>query len=184
MTIDTRLMTAEELLRLPAKGSRQELIKGELREMPPAGHEHGRITMVVSTPLYLHVSQNRLGKVYAAETGFLIARDPDTVRAPDCAFVSQSRVDQVSRQEGYFPGPPDLAVEVISPGDTFEEVEDKVESWLEAGCRMVVVANPRNRTLKVYRSPKDLTVLTVDDTFDAGDVVPGFQLPVREIFHD
>lgn len=184
MSTDTRIMTADELLRLPSQGCRYELIEGELREMSPAGHAHGRFTMAISSPLHLHVNRNRLGKVYAAETGFLIARDPDTVRAPDCAFVSQSRVEQVSRQEGYFPGPPDLAVEVISPSDTFEDVEDKVASWLEAGCRLVVVANPRSQTLKVYKSLKELTVLTIEDTLDAGDVVPGFQLPVREIFAD
>jgi len=116
------------------------------------------------------------------ETGFLLARNPDTVRAPDVAFVARERLATAPKGRGYFPGPPDLAVEVISPGDTYAEVEAKVEEWLAAGSRMVVVVNPRNETLKVYGSLIDVTRLTVADTFDGGDVVPGFRLPVRRIF--
>jgi Uma2 family endonuclease len=93
-------------------------------------------------------------------------------------------VSGLYRRRGYFPGAPDLAIEVVSPGDTYSEVEAKVEEWLDHGCRMVVVTNPRNRTLKVYRSRTAVTVLTTDDTFDGSDVVPGFRLPVRRIFPD
>jgi Uma2 family endonuclease len=148
--------------------------------MTPSGFEHGCVIINFTVPLGCFVKENALGVVSAAETGFLLATDPDTVRAPDIAFVARERLGSVAK--GYFPGAPDLAVEVISPGDTYSEVEDKVEAWLDAGCRMVVVVNPRNRTLKVYRTRTDVVVLTVDDSFDGGDVLPGFKLPVRQIF--
>jgi Uma2 family endonuclease len=88
----------------------------------------------------------------------------------------------VPRGGGYFPGPPDLAVEVISPGDTHSEVEEKVGRWLDAGCRMVVVVNPRNCTLKVYRTRSDVVVLTMEHSCAGGEVIPGFDLPVGEVF--
>ena len=182
MSTRTQLITADELLRMPDDGNRRELVSGELREMTPAGHEHGRYTMRFSVPLGQHVDDNNLGVVYAAETGFQLSTNPDTVRAPDVAFVSRERAASVSAGPGYFPGAPDLAVEVVSPGDTYAEVESKVEDWLRAGCRLVVVVNPRNQTLKTCRALTDIAVLTVDDTLDAGDVVPGFRLPVRKVF--
>jgi Uma2 family endonuclease len=182
MSTHIQHFTADELLRMPDDGKRRELIAGELREMAPSGHEHGRVTMRFSGPLSVFVDDNGLGAVYAAETGFLLAQDPDTVRAPDIAFVRQERLSNAMRGRGYYPGAPDLAVEVISPGDTYSEVEAKVEEWLKAGCRMVVVANPRNQTLKVYRSVTDVLVLTLVDTFDGAEVVPGFTLTVRRIF--
>ncbi len=120
--------------------------------------------------------------VCAAETGFRIGRDPDTVRAPDVAFIRRARVEEAGEAEGFWPGAPDLAVEVVSPGDSFAEVEEKVSDWLAAGCRMVVVVNPRRRTATVYRSRSDVTLLAEDDVLDGGDVVPGWRVPVRELF--
>lgn len=182
MSTRVHLKTADELLRMPEDGKLRELIEGELREMSPSGHEHGRVTMRFSGPLALYVDQHHFGAVYAAETGFLLARDPDTVRGPDVAFVNRERLASAPRGRGYFPGAPDLVVEVVSPGDTYSDVEAKVEQWLHAGSRVVVVVNPRNRTLKVHRSITDVTVLTMADTFDGGEVVPGFRLPVARIF--
>jgi Uma2 family endonuclease len=182
MTTTSQLVTAEDLLRLPDDGFRYELIRGELRKMAPAGHWHGRITINVTTPLDRHVRAHHLGVVYAAETGFKLASDPDVVRAPDVAFIRQERVDEVGDVEGYWPGAPDLAVEVVSPSDTYGDVEEKVLDWLEAGARMVIVVMPRRRTVTVYRSLSDIVVLTEHDTLDGGDVVPGWTLPVREIF--
>jgi hypothetical protein len=115
-------------------------------------------------------------------TSFLLTTDPDTVRAPDVAFVARERYASLSKTRGFFPGPPDLAVEVISPTDTYSEVEEKVEAWLNSGCRVLVVVNPRNRTLKVYRSTADVTLLSLTDTFLCQDLLPGFELPVSKIF--
>lgn len=182
MATAQRLMTAEELLSFADDGSRTELIRGELRRMSPASQMHGRLGMRVSGPLDRYVEEQRLGAVFAAETGFRLASSPDTVRAPDVAFVRQERIEAVGDVEGYWPGPPDLAVEVVSRHDLYTEVEEKVIDWLEAGARMVVVVNPRKRTVTVYRSLKEIVILTEQDTLVGGDVVPGWSLPVRDIF--
>jgi Uma2 family endonuclease len=182
MTSEVREMTADELLRMPDDGVKRELVQGKLQEMPPSGRTHGRVAMKFSWPLGQFVDEHDLGEVYAAETGFLIAQDPDTVRGPDAAFVSKARLADVPEGKGYVPFAPDLAVEVISPNDTYAEVETKVEEWLMAGSRVVVVVNPRNRTVKVYRSLTDVVVLTVEDEFACEDVVPGFGLAIRRLF--
>ena len=178
----TQPMTADELLAMPDDGFCYELVKGELIRMPPPGFEHGVRTIKLTTPLDNHVSAHRLGVVCAAETGFLLAQNPDTVRAPDIAFVRRERIEKAGEVKGYWVGAPDLAVEVTSPGDTIREVEYKAAQWLEAGARMVWVVNPKLRTVTVYRSLTDIVVLTEKDTLDGGDVVPGFQIRVAEIF--
>ncbi len=179
----TRAVTADELLALPGDGFRYELIKGELKQMSPAGHEHGAIVMALAAPLYSHVRSHKLGRVFAAETGFKIGRDPDTVRAPDIAFVRQERVEKEGKSKGYWSGAPDLAVEVISPSDKVSEVDEKIQQWLEAGTRLVWVVNPKLRTVTVYRSNVDAEILTVKDTLDGGEVVLGFQIPIAELFN-
>lgn len=176
------LMTADDLLRMPDDNFRYELVRGELRKMAPSGHTHGRVAINFAWPLTQYVKTHDLGIVYAAETGFVISTNPDTVRAPDVAFVSRKRVDEVGDVGGYWPGAPDLAVEVLSPGDSYTEVEEKVFDWLAAGACMVVVVNPRHRTATVYRSRTDIVVLTERDTLDGGDVVPGWTMPIQEIF--
>src|SRR5689334_4866978 len=108
MSTTERLITAEELLRLPDDGMRHELIAGELRTMAPSGGQHGWLTMQFSGPLYQYVVTHGLGRVFTAETGFLLRTQPDTVRAPDVAFVRQERVEQVGEVAGYWPGAPDL----------------------------------------------------------------------------
>ena len=177
-----QLITAEELLRMPDDGYRYELVRGELRKMAPAGHIHGRIAINVTTPLDRHVRAHALGTVYAAGTGFKLASNPDIVRAPDVAFIRRERVEAVGDVEGYWPGAPDLAVEVISPSDTYAEVQEKVFDWLYAGAQMVILVMSRKRAVTVYRSLTDIVMLTEHDTLDGGDVVPGWRLPVRELF--
>lgn len=177
-----RTMTADELLRMPDDGFRYELVRGELRKMSPSGHEHGRVAMNFGWRLAEHVQSKSLGAVYAAETGFLLSSNPDTVRAPDAAFVSRRRLEAIGGAEGYWPGPPDLAVEVISPGDTYAEVEEKAIVWLEAGTSMVIVLNPRKRTATVYRALTEITILNESATLDVEDVVPGFKVVVKDFF--
>ena len=179
--IETKV-TADELLQMPDDGYRYELVKGELRKMVPAGHAHGRIAINITVPLAQHVRSNNLGTVYAAETGFVLARNPDTVRAADVAFVRRERVETVEEEQGYWPGAPDLAVEVVSPNDTYTDVEEKVFNWLDAGARMVLVVNPRKHTVTSYRSRNDITVLTEGERLSGEDVVPNWTLPIREVF--
>lgn len=174
--------TADELLRLPRGRNRYELIRGELKTMAPAGYEHGTLAALITSLLLTHVRAQNLGAVTAAETGFKLASNPDTVRAPDTAFISQKRLDEVGPVQGYWPGAPDLAVEVVSPNDLYTEVSDKVAEWLEAGSGMVVVVNPRRQQVFVHAPDADVKVLEIDDTLDGGEVVPGWQLPIKELF--
>ena len=182
MPVTTQRMTAEDLFKMPQGDNRHELIEGILKEMSPAGRKHGKLAIRIGASLDRHVEANGLGEVYAAETGFKIASDPDTVRAPDAGFVGRARAIEMGDTEGFVPGAPDLAIEVVSPSDSFAEVEAKVLDWLAAGARMVVVANSRKKTLTVYRSLTDIKVLTEKDTLSGEDVVPGWNLPVKGLF--
>ena len=176
------LLTADDLTKQPDDGTRYELVKGVLRKMPPAGFEHGICAAEIGSRLNVHVKTHQLGYVCGAETGFKIAQNPDTVRAPDAAFVRQASIERQGIVKGYWEGAPDLAIELISPGDTYAEVAEKVEEWLAAGCTMVWVINPRRETVEVYRSNEDFTVLRGTDTLAGGDVVEGFQCQVQDIF--
>lgn len=182
MAIQTRRTTAEDLLNMPDDGHRYELVGGELRRMAPAGGQHGYLASKIGRLLGNHAEASGLGRVYAAETGFLISQDPDTVRAPDAAFVGRARLDETGEPSGYRPGAPDLAVEVVSPNDRHSEVVEKALAWLDAGCRMVLVADPERRAITVYRSREEIRILVEGDAVDGADVVPGWALPVAEIF--
>jgi Uma2 family endonuclease len=178
----TTLVSAEQLLRLPHDGFRYELVAGELRKMTPAGWRHGAVVSRLDELLGRHVRGRRLGLVLGGDTGFLLARDPDTVLAPDIAFIRKDRVPAQAPKEAFWPGAPDLAVEVLSPGDTVNEVDEKAKAWLEAGTVMVWVVNPAWRTVTVYRSPTDIKTLTENDDLDGQDVVPDFRCHISDLF--
>jgi Uma2 family endonuclease len=182
MTTTLQRSTASELFEMPDDGFRYELVKGELRRMSPSGSEHGAVIVNITGLLWQHVKSNNLGVCFGAETGFRIASDPDTVRAPDVAFIRRERIPESGITKKFWPGAPDLAVEVLSPGDTRAEVGEKVEDWLQAGARGVWVINPRRRTVSVYRTMTDVTHLSEGDELDGGEVVPGFRCKVSEIF--
>ena len=175
-----RPMTADELIHMPDDGFRHELVRGELRKMPFADRLHGICAMSIGTSLGLHVEANGLGRTYAAGTGFELASDH--VRAPDASFVRAEREDAAPDTDGFFPGPPDLAIEVISFDDLYMDVVEKVEDWLAAGALAVVVAKPHSRKVEIYRSPKDMAALNEDDVLEIQDVVPGWRMSVSEIF--
>jgi len=175
-----QITTAQQLLEASDLG-RCELVRGELIMMSPSGFEHGRIIANVTAPLTSFVRQNDLGVVTGAESGFLIARDPDTVRAPDVGFVRAERVP-ATPTKGFFQGPPDLAVEVLSPDDRAGQVLAKVHDWLAAGCRAVWLVDPEARTVSVCRSGAEMVVLIISDELTGDDVVPEFRLAVAEIF--
>ncbi len=182
MAVSAAPVTADELLRMPDDTMRHELVRGEHRVMPPPGFEHGRVAANVGGLLFTHVRQTASGVTLAAETGFLLARDPDTVRAPDASFISTVRADAVGPTAKYWPGAPDFAVEVVSSGDSFHEVQDKALEWLAAGTIAVLVLDPPKRTATVYRAHGDAHVYHADDTLDLSDAVPGFHVAVAELF--
>jgi Uma2 family endonuclease len=183
MATGSQVMTAEELIELPRGRWRHELVRGGLRQMPLAGHQHGEVAARVLFTVGPFVQQARLGKTYAAETGFLIARDPDTVRGPDVAFVSNETLSRIALSpQGYFPGAPDLAIEVTSPSDRRRYVDEKVAAWLEAGSQVVVVLDPRRKTGAVHRRGGQVRLLSATDQVTLPDLLPGWSLNLAETF--
>ena len=150
MTATMHRVTAEELWDMHGQ-EHLELVRGEVRKMAPSGFDHGAIVMTFGARLTTFVAQNAMGLVVGGETGFVLARNPDVVRGADIAFVDAARIAKFGRPTKYWEGAPDLAVEVVSPTDTLEEVEEKVDDYLDAGARSVWVVNPRRRTVTVYR---------------------------------
>ncbi len=181
MDLQTRLMTAAELERMPSN-AHIELVKGEIVKMTPAGHQHGEIALAIGSLLREFARKHKLGKTYGAETGFILSHNPDTVRAPDAAFVTAERAAKQKRREGFFDGAPDLAVEVVSPEDTAEEVDAKVLEYLQSGTQLVWIIHPKTQAITAYRSLDKVRVLTANDMLDGDDVLPGFSVTVKEIF--
>jgi Uma2 family endonuclease len=175
-------VTADQLLQLPDHGTRYELVKGDLIEMSPASPRHGRIAMRLGALLEVYARQHNLGVVYAAETGFKLQENPDTVRAADAAFVAQARIPAEGEPEGYWAIAPDLVIEVVSPSDSAVLLQGKVTDWLAAGCRLMWVLYPDTRTVTEYRSLADVRVLTATETLDGADVLPGFTCPIADLF--
>jgi Uma2 family endonuclease len=178
----TKLVTADNLWNMPDHGGRNELVNGELRPMSPAGGEHGAVIMYIAVPMANHADEHDQGIVLASETGFILRRSPDTVRAADAAFVRKDCIPAGGIPVQFIPFAPNLAVEVMSPWDTMPELEEKVLEWLAAGTKLVWLVLPKRRVIKVYRSRTDVTVLTDKDDLDGEDVLPGFRLPVARIF--
>ena len=176
----TQILTAEQLFQMPDDGFRYELVKGELKKMTPAGFKHGAIVAGFTALLTRHVKDNDLGVVSGAETGFKIGSNPDTV--PDIGFVRRERISPAGLPDTFWPGAPDLAVEILSPNDTVYEVEEKVADWLLAGVRSVWILNPKQRTIHIHRPNAELQTLVENDTLDGQDVVPLFRCRVAEIF--
>ncbi len=180
--VASRLITADELWRLTQDDQCYELIKGALTKISPAGPRHGRIAMRLGSLLEQFARQKELGVVYAAETGFKLSENPDTVRAADAAFVAQNRIPTAGEPEGYWAIAPDLVVEFVSLSDAAAAVQAKVTAWLIAGCRIVWVVYPDTQTITDYRSLTDVRILTSQDKLTGGDVLPGFTCLISELF--
>ncbi|MCH8043200.1 MAG: Uma2 family endonuclease [Planctomycetes bacterium] len=181
MSTTTQPLTADDLRNMPRDDMRHELVRGELRDMVPAGFDHGAIGSNLLAMLWQHVKAENLGIVVGPDTGFFIARDPDTVRCPDVGFVQRDRVPS-PRPVKFWDGAPDLAVEVISPSDTALAVDEKVQDWLDAGTQEVIVINPKQKSVKVFRSGPAASVLQEGDVLEALESVPGFRCEIAELF--
>jgi Uma2 family endonuclease len=173
--------TAEELLQMPDDGMRHELIDGELRTMTPAGAEHGRVSSEAIRLLSVHVHATETGVTFGAETGFVLSTDPDTVRAPDAAFVRREHAEAVGRTVKYWPGAPDFAIEVVSPEDSRRYVREKALNWIQAGASALLVLDPRSRSATVYRADGEPSA-HVDGELDLSDAVPGWRVEVADFF--
>ncbi len=181
MALPNRLMTAAELLELPDDHRRHELVAGFMVSEPPASFRHGDIAAELFRRLIEFVRREDLGRVVSTETGFSLAHDPDTVRAPDVAFVSSARINRAGAFRGFFPGPPDLAVEVLSPSERPADVHAKIGDYLAAGCRLVWVVDVSRRQVRVHRSLLRPSILDETDTLEGGDVLPGFSVRVARL---
>jgi Uma2 family endonuclease len=180
-------MTAEELLDMPDDGFRYELVRGELRKMPLRGMAEGSAATEIGLSLWRHVEANSLGLLYMAPTGFTLATDPNHVRVPAVGFVSGQRPVHPAEPNGYLRDSfvqraPDLAVETVSFIDPHYDLDEKIADWLDAGTRAVVVVNPRRRTVNLHRLTTGVVTLMEADVLAVDDVVPGWQMPVMEIF--
>lgn len=176
-----RLITAGELLLMPDTAGKQELVAGRIVTMPPVSDGHGITQLGLGAHLRQFVRQRALGEI-AVEVGFILRRNPDTVRGPDIAFIAAGRLRAQPTGNAYREGPPDLAVEIISPNDRATEVEEKVQEYLDAGTRLVWTVNARTRTVTVYYPDGMARVLRGDDVLDGADTLPGFAIRVEDVF--
>ena len=176
------LMTAEELFDLPDDDYKYELVQGELIRMAPTGGEHGVLTIRIGRILDEYVEAHDLGVCSGAETGFILQRSPDIVRAPDAAFIAKARIPESGIPKTYWPFAPDLAVEVLSPSDRFSAVQTKIAEYFSAGTRLTWVIEPATRIVYVYRSAHDVQALGEDDELSGADVLPGFRYAVGRLF--
>jgi len=172
-------VTIDEFAEMPREGI-WELVDGEPIELSPAAGRSGWISATIVALLANHVRQSGLGWAFSAETGFVLFDDRQTVRSPDAAVVLRNRL--VELPDSFVPMAPDLAVEVLSPSDRMADALGKVAMYLQAGTPLVWLVNPATRTVVVFRAEMDPLTLSESDTLDGGDILPGFRVPVAEIF--
>jgi len=173
-------MTSEDLLHTRVPHKRTELVRGVLVVREPAGSRHGLVAMNLGAELALYAKRTGAGEVFAAETGFKLATNPDTVRAPDVAFISAERFP-LADTTGYPACAPDLVVEVLSPDDRPGEVLGKVGEWLSAGTKIVWVVDPERRLARAYRHDGEETLIQVNGVLEGEAVLPGFSCPLASI---
>lgn len=176
-------LTAHDLYNMPDHGGRNELVKGEILPMSPASTKHGQITFRLAFKVGLFANEHSLGEVYAAETGFTLSKNPDTVRAPDVAFIAHDRIPAKGIPDtGFWEIAPDLIAEIVSPNDRMSDVQDKITDYLNAGVHLIWLVDPKTRTVTVYQSRQQVEILIEGDQLTGKDVLPGFQLALTELF--
>ncbi len=181
-TAATKLLTADDLLRLHGEGVRGELIRGVLHETMSAGIRHGKIAVRLAATLFNHVESRRLGTLVGSDSGVWLERDPDTVREPDIAFFSAHSMPLDADIPGYAEVIPELVVEIRSPSDSRREIHNKARMWINHGVRLVWVVHPNDRTVDVHRPGQAVATLARGDTLDGGDVLEGFACTLNAVF--
>ena len=160
-----------------------ELVRGDLLMMAPASPVQGRFASRLNAALLVFVEEHDLGEVYTAEPGFLLQPDPEpTVRAPDVAFLRKDRIPPANEQEGFWPLAPDLVVEIISPTETAEMIQEKVQDYLNAGTQLIWLVYPKLKTVIEYRLAGEIRQMNVEDSLDGGETLPGFHYPLMDLF--
>lgn len=181
MLYEDKLMTAEELMQRQPPHLRSELINGRMIVREPAAFKHGRVALAIGAQLYAWVGARGVGVTVGAETGFTLRRNPDTVRAPDAAFISTARLPSAD-VKGFAELTPDLVVEVLSPSDRTRDVRAKVTDWLSAGAQLVWVLDAECVRADVYRSNGTSDRVGASGALDGEDMLPGFRLPLHSLF--
>jgi len=174
------VQTAEDLLNFREPGKTAELVRGALIVREPPSTSHGRTAAELLYRVMHHVKAQDLGAVFAQDTGFKIGRDPDTVRAPDVAFVAKPRLNQIA-ERGYAEVAPDWIAEILSHADRPGDVLDKIGQWLDAGVRFVWVIDPLRRHASIYRADGSISIVGPAEDLQGEDIIPGFRCPLREI---
>lgn len=177
-----QLITVEEFYEKAAEGFRGELVRGELKETMPTSILHGIIAGRIAGLLAFFLMQNRFGEVLTAEAGFKLFVNERTVRVPDVAFLSNEKLAEIEDFSKFFNGTPDLAVEVISPSESYDEVQGKLEDYLAAGVKMVWIVRPKQKSVTVYNSLFDFKTFYEDEELNGGDVLPNFKCRLQDIF--
>lgn len=183
MSVTTeKLLTADDMHHLCSQGFRGELLRGSLCETQPSGVRHGKIVVNLIVRLEAFVEPRQMGTIVASDVGFLLEKEPDTVREPDVAFISALRLPLDQDVPGFFDGPPDLAVEIASPSDSPRQLFDKARMWISFGVPLVWTVDPEARTLDLHQPNQPLISLSTDDLLDGGQVLPGFTCTVADLF--
>jgi len=177
---ETKLITGEELAAM-GNLSRCELIEGRIVPMSPTGDEHGGIEIKIGGRLDVFATTHNLGKVRVGEVGIYIRRKPDTVRGADALFISNERYAQ-KKSASFLDVAPELVVEILSPGDSWSEVTQKLREYFAIGVNLVWVVDPRARMVYAYRSMTEVREFTEDDDLPGDEILPGFSVKVAELF--
>jgi Uma2 family endonuclease len=180
MSTHTKIWTEAELMALPKDGNKYELVNGELQMSPAGGHGHGDIIAWLSGRLVMHVRENKLGIVYDGQTGFWMKSG--NLRSPDISVVGKDRLKEFPKQRGFLHIAPDLAVEVLSESDISTTISEKAAEYFDSGTQLLWVVNPVEKTVLVYHSATPDTLLKSGDSLDGENVVPGFSMPIDELF--
>lgn len=176
-----KLLTAEEFFLLPDDGNQHELVRGKVVTMPPPGFLHGVVQFRAGRILDDYARTQPRG-IITMESGVITERDPDSVRGPDVAYWDVARDRPEDHTVGYLDQAPLLCVEVLSPGNKRQELEDKLLEYFGRGVKMVWIISPEDRTVTVYRQPDQGRVFHHNASLDGEDVLPGFACKVAEFF--
>ncbi|MBI4582899.1 MAG: Uma2 family endonuclease [Planctomycetes bacterium] len=177
-----RKVTVDEFWKL-SRNRRCELIRGEIIDMTPVGGEHGSIQINLAIHVGGHIKSQDLGAVSGGETGYKLESDPDTIRAPDLGFVVKARLPEGGVPKKFWPFQPDLAIEIVSPSDSYEDVELKVREWMQAGTREVWVVNPRLKEIKIHRPNQPAKVFRSGEILQSHELLPGLSLKIGDVFN-